>query len=197
MKPKKRPTRYLTDADILRALAVAGHTSLFLDVGYCTGCRVGELCRLRWSDVDLQEGTAIVRGKGNKERLVLLGASVRALRAAQDGHQPGDRIFPFSPDAARKRLRTVGRRVGFELRPHLLRHSMATEMLNAGAPLAVVAELLGHSSWQTTANHYWQRTDPRLQAMRRSVVTSLPRARKYWLAHPSSWADIQREQIDP
>ena len=197
MRAKKLP-RYLSPDQVLLALEnSAGELRLFIESAYCTGARVSELLALRWSDVDLEEGTAIVKGKGDKERVVYLGGSVRALRLARDGHRPDVLLFSTTSQQMRDRLAALGRRLGFRLTPHVLRHSMATAMLDNGAPLPVVAGLLGHESWRTTADHYWQLADPRLQALRRCIVTCLPRARRYWLAHPASWSDVQAEQVDP
>ena len=136
---------------------------------YGSGLRVAELCALDVDDLDLASGTVRVTGKGRKERIVPLGVpAARALRTyLGDGRlrlleratpppEPaavflnlrGARLKPRSVRAALDRYLTAGgrRRVG----PHALRHSFATHLLDGGADLRVVQELLGHESLATT-----------------------------------------------
>ena len=139
-----------------------------LETLYSTGCRISELVSLDLRDVDLKNRTATVMGKGAKERNVFLGASaVEALRSymalrplharrAEGGdaqavfiNQRGGRItdrgvrFILGAYLARANL---GKRVT----PHTFRHSFATHLLDRGADIRAVQELLGHASLSTT-----------------------------------------------
>jgi integrase/recombinase XerC len=138
-----------------------------LETLYSAGVRVSELTGLATEDVDLDGGLATVRGKGRRERLVLLGPpAVDALRAwlpqrqalggPRAAHQPA--LF-LNRGGTRLSARSVARmlakylaRAGLDTRtsPHTLRHSFATHLLDAGADIRSVQELLGHRSLGTT-----------------------------------------------
>ncbi|HEY1792592.1 MAG TPA: tyrosine recombinase XerC [Opitutaceae bacterium] len=136
---------------------------LAMELLYGAGLRVSELVALNYGHVDISEGTARVLGKGRKERLCPLGrtacAVLSAFRdkyAARDG--PADPVLT-DKGGARMSVRAVQlmlkRHLGLaglplDISPHKLRHSFATHLLNAGADLRVVQELLGHSQLATT-----------------------------------------------
>jgi integrase/recombinase XerC len=136
---------------------------LMLEILYGAGLRVSELAGLTWGQVDLEEGCARVRGKGDKERLCPLGgAAVEALRSHRDNfalstaftapvvtHANGR---PVSPRWVQLRLKTFLKLAGLplDLSPHKLRHSFATHLLNSGADLRAVQEMLGHARLSTT-----------------------------------------------
>lgn len=135
-----------------------------LETLYGSGLRVAELCGLDIDDVDLSKGVVQVTGKGRKQRRVPIGepsaaAIIRYLREARpalvtsDGHalflnQRGKRLGPRSVRAMISRyLRAEG---APPASPHTLRHSFATHLLDGGADLRAVQELLGHESLSTT-----------------------------------------------
>ncbi|MFO7870091.1 MAG: tyrosine recombinase XerC [Kiritimatiellia bacterium] len=140
-----------------------------LELLYSTGARVGEITGLREKDVDLLSGIVKVRGKGSKERLCPIGRpAFKALKKAMD---KADEIWPSGqtknkeqrvfrnlhggPLTARSIERMMKKYLiaaGLDGRfsPHALRHSFATHMLDAGADLRSVQELLGHASLSTT-----------------------------------------------
>ena len=133
--------------DLLDALSVA----LMAE----SGLRAGELLSLTAGDVDLASGTVRVRGKYGKERVVVLGPVSRLLlqaRLAGVG-RPGERLVPLSYQALYKRLKSLARRAGVDpsrVRPHVLRHTFATEALRRGVSLAALQRLLGHSDLKVT-----------------------------------------------
>jgi integrase/recombinase XerC len=136
-----------------------------LEALYSSGIRAAELAGLRMRDVDLVGGTMTVLGKRQKERIAYLGNyAVDALKAYFDvrpgiGHPSHDRVFvnarggPLTTRSVQRiveryvRQALPGRR---EVSPHTLRHTFATHMLNGGADLRVVQELLGHESLSST-----------------------------------------------
>jgi integrase/recombinase XerD len=137
-----------------------------LEFAYAAGVRVSELTGLKVRDLDLEEALALVLGKGAKERIVPIGrAAVQALTVYLREIRPGlargaagRAVFlnaqgrPLTRMGVWKILRKHVRRAGVRKRvtPHTLRHSFATHLLEGGADLAAVQELLGHADIATT-----------------------------------------------
>jgi integrase/recombinase XerD len=136
-----------------------------LEVLYATGLRVSEFIQLKPSDVNLEEGYVLCRGKGGKERIVPLGRTAAGLtRRYQDEvrplllKEPAAELFltrlgePFTRQGIWKLLRGYALQAGLErkISPHVLRHSFATHMLERGADLRSVQLMLGHSQITTT-----------------------------------------------
>jgi integrase/recombinase XerD len=137
-----------------------------LELLYATGLRVSELVSLQLNDVDLESRVLIARGKGNKERLVPVGApaaeAVKAyLQTAREPLVKGRRVKDLfvTPRGARltrqgfaKLLDRWARKAGIGRRisPHKLRHSFATHLLAGGADLRAVQAMLGHADVSTT-----------------------------------------------
>jgi integrase/recombinase XerD len=167
-----------------------------IEVLYGTGLRISELAALDVDDIDVEEGTLLVRaGKGNKSRVIPVGRAARKAvadyltvtrselvkkgvkRSAQDRsalflNARGGRL---SRQGCWKILKGYARTGGLEdkVSPHTLRHSFATHMLDAGADIRAVQELLGHASLATT-QVYTLVSDQRLREV---YLTSHPRAR--------------------
>lgn len=136
-----------------------------LETLYSSGIRASELCGLSLPDIDLNAGTARVMGKRQKERIAHLGgpalAAVADYLAARQalGHPDHDTVFVNfrgGPLTSRSVQRVVDKYVRLTLEgrhnvsPHTLRHTFATHMLNGGADLRVVQEMLGHESLSST-----------------------------------------------
>jgi integrase/recombinase XerC len=139
-----------------------------LELLYSTGMRIAELCGLTDARLDLLSGTALVRGKGKKERFCPIGRpAAKALQSALDArdglvaglglpraqalfvNKNGGRLTPRSVERSLKKyLAEAG--LDPAVTPHVMRHSFATHMLDAGADLRSVQELLGHASLSTT-----------------------------------------------
>lgn len=141
-----------------------------LEVFYSTGIRVSELVGLNWGDIDFQLGILRVMGKGSKERIVPVGeVALQALRdygieqgkkwgRAAKGETPvflnrlGKKITTRSvARIVEKHLRATG--IPVRMGPHGLRHTFATHLLNSGADLRVIQEMLGHASLSTTQRY--------------------------------------------
>jgi integrase/recombinase XerC len=170
------------------ARAVVLRDRAVVEVLYATGIRVAELCGLRTGDVDDERRTVRVRGKGDKERTVPFG--VPAAEALADWRSVGRPALatPASPDALflgvrgraldpRVARRIVHRAMASEpgapdLAPHGLRHSAATHLLEGGADLRAVSELLGHASVATTQRY----THVSIERLRAAYRQAHPRA---------------------
>jgi integrase/recombinase XerC len=161
-KPEKADGR---GPDPLHEYAAIRDTAI-LETLYSTGGRVSEIAGLTEDAIDLLSGVARVRGKGKKERLCPLGnPACKALRecirrsAALWPHKERQRrVFlnvkgkPLTTRSIERMMKTYLIEAGLDAKfsPHVLRHSFATHMLDAGADLRSVQELLGHSSLSTT-----------------------------------------------
>ena len=130
-----------------------------LELLYAAGLRVSELCGLDRGDIDLRGRTVTVLGKGSKQRRVPIhDAAVDALAAWFDGGRddmdgPSEAAFVNRRGARlgpRDVRRILDRRSASPTHPHALRHTYATHLLDGGADLRVVQELLGHASLATT-----------------------------------------------
>jgi integrase/recombinase XerC len=160
-----------------------------LEFLYSTGARVSEAATLTERDVDLLSGVAVVRGKGKKERMCPLGGpACRALRQAltqADGiwggaRKAGKPVFrnvrgePITPRSIERMMKQYLALAGLShaFSPHALRHSFATHLLDAGADLRSVQELLGHVSLSTTQIY----THVSVEHLRRVYREAHPRA---------------------
>jgi len=137
-----------------------------LELFYSSGLRLSELCNLRLEMLDEKEGFIRVTGKGNKTRVVRVGSKALAAiadylaneRPALVNKKTSSHLFisvrgtALSPDRIRQIVKQRAARAGIEqnIYPHLLRHSFATHLLEGGADLRVIQELLGHSDISTT-----------------------------------------------
>jgi site-specific recombinase XerD len=157
---------------------------------------------LTWGDVDLEGHAVRLQGKGGDERAVPLGKPcVEALSLTVAGNggivAPTERVFPgLTTQNIRDRLKVVGRRIGVRLTPHLFRHAFTTHMLNQGANLRAVQEMLGHKSVCSTFI-YWDSTDKHITQMLREIYMYLPRARAYLMAHPDCFSDLYDYRESP
>lgn len=176
-KLEKPLPKFLTETQVLQLLAgpekllaqeaisrfTALRDRLVLEILYGAGVRVSELVALNYGAIDFGAGTARVLGKGRKERICPLGAAALAvLRQFRDSEassagldapvivtEQGRRATPaFVQQLVKKYLALAD--LPMDITPHKLRHSYATHLLNAGADLRSVQELLGHASLTTT-----------------------------------------------
>lgn len=164
-KPRHLVRGTLSEAEITLLIAAARtlrERAMIASLAYA-GLRNRELCRLRIEDVDLSGQTLHIRAtKTQKDRYTHVAppcVSVLAEYMRERGGQPGDLLFvcirsgrPYTQQNLRKMIRTSARRANLKKRvyPHLLRHSLATNLLHRGAHLLAIKEQLGHAFVETT-----------------------------------------------
>jgi integrase/recombinase XerC len=156
------------------SIATCHRDVALLETIYSCGLRISELCGLRAGDIDWTEALVRVQGKGRKERLVPIGqpalAAIRqywgVLKQPPAADEPvfqagGRTVRPVSPRNLQVRLKQHLATAGLDpaLTPHKLRHSYATHLLDAGADLRSVQELLGHAHLVTTQVYTHVSTD--------------------------------------
>ena len=176
------------EAGLLTAYAYRRDAAIF-EFLYSTGCRISEAIAVRWGEIDFRRGTVIVTGKGAKERLVILGraalAALVALRSEIGSHRPdladddaaaflSDRLESLSARFVERRMKRylAEAELPTDLTPHKLRHSFATHLLDAGADLRSVQEMLGHASLSTTQIY----THVSIERLKDEYAKSHPRA---------------------
>jgi len=182
-----QPAKDLADGT-LAAYPVRRDIALFETI-YSTGCRISEAVALRWGQIGWGDGRVIVRGKGAKDRLVILGSkALAALRSLQEcirgrrvdlsgDDSPvflSDRLQPLTPRFVQRRMKRylVEADLPGDISPHKLRHSFATHLLDAGADLRSVQEMLGHASLSTTQVY----THVSVERLKDVVAKTHPRA---------------------
>ncbi|MBI1757382.1 MAG: tyrosine recombinase XerC [Fimbriimonas ginsengisoli] len=156
-----------------------------LELLYGAGLRAAELVGANLSDIDLKERSLRVRGKGSKERLALFGETCRAalldyIEGERVAPRAGDPVFT-NPKGGRLSARSLqsaikrwclGSGLPPEVSPHTLRHSFATHLLDNGADLKSVQQLLGHESLETTQIY----THVSVERLREAVAKAHPRS---------------------
>jgi integrase/recombinase XerD len=195
--PPRRLPKAISVDDVERLLEAAGFDGTplalrdraLLEVLYGTGARISEAVGLDVDDL-LDRDAVVLRGKGGKQRVVPVGSYarkavddylVRSRPALAAGGRGTARLFlnarggPLSRQSAWTILRVAAERAGLvtEISPHTLRHSYATHLLDGGADVRVVQELLGHASVSTTQVYTLVTVD----RLREVYATAHPRAR--------------------
>ncbi|MEU4805920.1 site-specific tyrosine recombinase XerD [Actinosynnema sp. NPDC023587] len=187
--PPRRLPKALPVDDVLRLLDVPGtlRDRALLELLYSSGARISEVVGLDVDDVDTTERTVLLDGKGGKQRLVPVGRPALAalesylVRARPTLVKRGTpalflnaRGGRLSRQTAWQVLKTAAERAGItaEVSPHTLRHSFATHLLEGGADVRVVQELLGHASVTTTQVY----TLVTVNTLREVYATAHPRA---------------------
>lgn len=156
-----------------------------LEMLYATGVRISELVGLDMDALDFEVSAARVRGKGGRTRLVLFGQAAHEALAEYLQRARPQLIQPNKPTRAlflnaqggrltvrsmHRLVKRYGQQVGVDISPHALRHSFATHMLEGGADLRTVQELLGHQRLSTTQIY----THLTLDRLRQTVKRALP-----------------------
>jgi site-specific recombinase XerD len=151
--------KLLSAPESSRKKSVGLRDKLVLNLLYSTGIRLGELLCIRVGDVDLQNRTIQIRGKGDKTRTVLIldkligKDTLDLLKNWSNGRTPDDLLFEgLSPRAVQMAVKTYAQKAGIKKKvtPHKLRHSFATRLISEGVRTETVQRLLGHESITTT-----------------------------------------------
>lgn len=169
-KKAKRPhPTYLErdEIELMRQSPIGGLNELrnrtLLEFLIFTGCRISECITSNWNDIDFEKGELLVRGKGDKSRIVFMGNAVpwvqRYLRERGDRNEA---LFlsqyhqRLNRQSACVIIREMAKRVGITKRvyPHMLRTTFATHMIRQGVDARVLQEMLGHEDIETTLKHY-------------------------------------------
>ena len=192
--PKRLPIVLREDevARLLRTPSPAGRTEFqkyrdraILEVLYASGIRRAEVASLDLGDVDLERRIMRVTGKGNKQRTVLINEAAADAMRAYLGHRPrtndpaffiGRRGERLGVRAVWEIVKTIERLSGLVVHatPHVMRHSFATHLLENGADLMTIKELLGHESLATTQIY----TNVSVEHMRKTYDSAHPRDKR-------------------
>lgn len=152
--------RVLSFDEVLEILDHKSEIKDLLEFLYATGARISEACELKWSQVDLKNGLLRLRGKGRKIREIPFAGFLKEAFKRQSQPSSDHYVFtksgrPMDPRWVRKELKDLAGRIQSKkrLHPHLFRHSIATHLLDQGADLRFIQELLGHASLSTTQKY--------------------------------------------
>ena len=197
--PKKLPS-FVDETDMMTILDsidtnsdLGNRNRVLLELMYATGMRVSELCSLEIRQINFYNNTIKVNGKGKKDRIVILYDSIadklkfyidftRSNLLSISGIEEITNVFinykgtPLTPRGVRKIINTVIEKCAVDkhVSPHMIRHSFAKALLNNGADLRIVQELLGHENLQTTQIY----THVSTESMQNAFEKAFPRAKK-------------------
>ena len=190
-KVEKTLPNYLNYEDLEQLLAFPDRSNkyglrdaLILEMLYSSGIRVSELSNIKLNDINFKERKILILGKGNKERYVYYGSKCAELidkyLKLDHGNSPylliGKRSDKLNEREIRKIVTETAKKAGISIHvtPHTLRHTYATHMLNDGADLKSVGDLLGHESLSTTQIY----THVSNERLRQVYLSTHPRAHK-------------------
>ena len=188
--PQKLP-KYLNYNELEEILEIPNQSTflglrnaLILELLYSTGVRVSELVNIKLSDIDLLNKKIIILGKGNKERIVLFGNKAYELIVKYLNKRDTNCEYLFvnnnkntlTDRGVRYIIDNIVKKsaLKFKISPHTLRHTFATHLLNNGADLKSVQDLLGHESIATTGIY----THVSIEHLRKTYLDNHPRAKR-------------------
>jgi len=188
-KIEKTLPNYLNYEDLERLLSAPDITkkeglrdALLLEMLYSSGCRVSEISNIKIKDINFKDRKIIILGKGNKERYVFYGSKCENLLNKYLEKEVHEYLFT-NKHGNRLNERTIRKivednakkaRLEVHVTPHTLRHTYATHLLNDGADLKSVGDLLGHENLSTTQIY----THVSNERLRRVYLSAHPRARR-------------------
>lgn len=181
VKNKRQPLTHKELDDLRYACRNDVRRAAIIEFFYSTGCRVGEISKVTLNDIDWEHNQVTVQGKGGKVRTVpLIDKAQNALKRYMEKYDPEGFLFyrrghkdqPISRDGYEYIVECAGKAAGFKkkLIPHVLRHTLATHLLQKGAPLIYIQFVLGHARPDTT--EIYADVDPTqvLDSVRRLIV---------------------------
>lgn len=156
----KRKPEYLSHEDVEKCRAIAeGQDEMMFEVMYSTGIRVSELVNLNWQDINFDKKTITVTGKGNKTREIPISTrSIMLLKRERGKRDNGDYVVRsnfdkrMSRESIYRHMKKLGEKANTDTKvtPVILRHTFATHILEAGIPLDILKNLMGHENIDTT-----------------------------------------------
>ncbi len=158
-KRNKRKTPNYISKDVIYKAMTKDRDGLIIRMMYATGLRISELVNLKISDILFDSGFVRIKGKGNKERFIPIDKkSLEAIKEyvkTRSYNYKGylflsNRKKPFTRQGMWKVIKKKFRKLGLDVKPHMLRHMFATHMIENGANIRAVQEMLGHESVITT-----------------------------------------------
>jgi site-specific recombinase XerD len=155
------------------------HSKVLFLLLYGTGLRVSEACSLRWESVHILKRELRIHGKGDKTRIISMPVLVQANLASLRKNQNKEYIWgdkPLNTRTAYNYIATLGRAANLDhaIHPHALRHSYATHLMNDGADLRIIQEMLGHASLASTEKY----THVSMDQLSRTMENFHPLAKK-------------------
>ena len=184
-KKNKALPEFLTESEIKRIIDQVSNQRdrAILELLYATGMRISELCSLNFENMNLEENEITVFGKGGKERIVLVSNKARKILLKYMESRdiaPNNPVFTsingnrLLPRQVHRVIAKAVQKAGLskKVSPHTFRHTFATRMLEKGADLRVVQELLGHASISNTQIY----THVSVERLRQTYINTHPRA---------------------
>jgi integrase/recombinase XerD len=174
------------DVELLRACCETPREHAIVEFMYSTGCRIGEVAQVDIEDIDWRTNSLVVHGKGNVEREVYFNVKCKIwlkkyIKSRSDDESPlfvtvrkyNGRPCRLSISQLRRVIKRVAQKAGVSTNvyPHRLRHSYATHLLNNGAPLEAIQQLLGHAKHESTEIYAHLSGERRRQLYRRYFNT--------------------------
>lgn len=186
LKKARNLPEFLTQAETARIMkqAVNSRDKAIFELLYASGMRISELCSLTFEDLNLDENEITVFGKGGRERIVLISNRAKTFLDAYTANMPktpNSRVFlsvnkyPLQPRQVHRIIKKAAQRAGLtkKVSPHTFRHTFATRLLERGADLRAVQELLGHASVSNTQIY----THVSVERLRKTYLNTHPRAK--------------------
>lgn len=142
----------LSEKEVRRLLNVADNVrdKTLIAVFIYTGARLKEVLNLTWSDIDFENKTIKLKGKGGKERIIPLHPKLEEILIEYRKMQQEFFVFSISKRRIQQIISKLGEKIGVKTHPHMLRHTFATTLLRKGVDLRTIQVLLGHSKLDTT-----------------------------------------------